>query len=103
MFFDFVVLALAIFNIAMFFHSDNGPGHAFDWIRHQANQLARRRRIYLFSDMLKCPVCLSVWVGLLLLWVHSLDHWLAGGFLLWMGLIGLVRLLICIAGEREII
>jgi hypothetical protein len=71
----FVLLVFAVYRLATDFAWMSGPFHVFDYIRGWSIQ---KFGIYSWiTEGVNCPICLSFWFALPLIYTHDAVWWLA--------------------------
>lgn len=78
----FVIAALAVYRLARLVALEEGPGHVFAHLRQRATTDYDQdgEPANFWGALLSCPLCLSVWLGLLVgplvLLVPTVATWL---------------------------
>jgi hypothetical protein len=64
---DLIIMAMSVFRLSWMFAYENGPFGVFHFIRTKAGAERTAQGFYIprnnLSELMTCPLCLSVWFG----------------------------------------
>lgn len=63
-----LIIAFATYRLTLLFSKENGPKDIFEWIRFKLgvrrDEHSREVATGFWSELILCPYCFSVWVGI---------------------------------------